>query len=302
MPAPRLTAALVLATGAACALEPDTLLPPLAPGHPIAYVSQGLAFRDDIFLLSADGQSDVNLTLFTAYDSWPAWSPDGAKLAFESNRDEPLLTEIYVLTLATGFVFRLTDDTGHTDAQPAWSPLGDRIAFVSDRDSAGYDIYLVNPNGAGVTRLTSDSTNSTQPAWSPDGTKIAFATDRDGPNGEIYVMDTLGGNLVNLTADPANDLTPVWSPDGTKIAFMSNRDTTGFAIWVMNANGTNPVRVSPTTPPCELPSWRPDGQRIAFDCDADIWIANPDGSGLLQITRTTNQQRSEVMARWKPVP
>jgi len=302
MHVPRLAVALILAAGAACALDPDRLLPPIAPGHPLAYVSQGLAFNDDIFLLSADGASDVNLTLFTAYDSWPSWSPDGAKIAFESNRDEPLFTELYVLTLVGGNVFRLTVDTGFHDAQPAWSPLGNRIAFVSDRDSAGYDIYLITTAGSAITRLTTDSANATQPAWSPDGTKIAFATDRDGPNGEIYVMDTLGGNQVNLTNNPANDLAPAWSPDGTKIAFMSTRDTAGVAIWVMNTNGTNPVRVSPASPPCELPSWTPDSQRIAFDCDSDIWVVNANGTGLVQITRTTNQQRGEVMPRWKPVP
>ena len=302
MPISRLVVASLATLGLACALEPDQVLPPIAPQHPVAYVSQGLAHNDDIFLLSANAQSDVNLTQFTAYDSWPSWSPAGDKIVFESNRDEPLFTELYVLTLVGGNVFRLTVDTGFADAQPAWSPLGDRIAFVSNRDSVAYDIYLVTPNGTSLTRLTNDSTNDVQPAWSPDGTQIAFATDRDGPNGEIYVMDTLGGNQVNLTNHPANDLTPTWSPDGTKIAFGSSRDSTGFSVWVMNANGSSPVRVSPTSPPCELPSWTPDGLRIAFDCDGDIWVANADGTGLQRITRTTNQQRSEVMARWKPVP
>lgn len=298
----RLVVASVVTLGAGCVLEPDNVLPPIAPQHPFAYVSQGLAHNDDIFLLSANGQSDINLTEFTAYDSWPSWSPDGAKIVFESNRDEPLGTELYVLTLVGGNIFRLTNDSGFADAQPAWSPLGNRIAFVTDRDSTGYEIYLVTPNGTNLVRLTTDSTNDVQPAWSPDGAKIAFATDRDGPNGEIYVMDTLGGNLVNVTNNPANDLAPAWSPDGTKIAFMSTRDSTGFSIWVMNANGSSPVRVSPTSPPCELPSWTPDGLRIAFDCDGDIWVVNADATGLQQITRTTNQQRSEVMARWKPVP
>ena len=288
----------------ACQLQPDALLPPRAPGHPVAYVSQGLALSDDIFLLSADASSDVNLTSFTAYDSWPAWSPDGTKLAFESNRDDPRQTEVYVMTLADRTVSRLTDDTGHADAQPAWSPLGNRLAFVSDRDSAGYGIYLMNTNGTTVTRLTTDSANSAQPAWSPDGTRIAFATDRDGPAGvgEIYAMDTTGGNQINLTNNLANDLTPTWSPDGLSLAFMSNRDSATFAVWIMDANGANPRRVSPLILDCGVPSWTPDGLRLAFECDADIWVVNTDGTGFTQITRTTNQQRGESMPRWKPVP
>jgi len=302
MHVPRLAAALVLAAGAACALEPDTVLPPLPPGHPIAYVSRGLAGNDDIFLLSADASTDEDLTLFTAFDSWPSWSPNGTRLAFESNRDDPQHTEVYALTLAGRVVSRLTTDSGFADAQPAWSPLGDRIAFVSDRDSAKYDIYLMRTDGSDVVRLTTEASNETQPAWAPDGSKIAFATDRGGSNGEIYVMDSTGANVVNLTNNPASDLTPAWSPDGLKIAFMSDRDTVGFAIWVMNADGSSPVRVSSSDPPCELPSWTPDGLRLAFDCDADIWVANADGSGLARITRTGNQTRAEVMPRWKPVP
>jgi Tol biopolymer transport system component len=287
---------------AACSLDPERPPGPNPPGHPLAYVSTGLAGADDIFLLSADGSSDEDVTLFTAHDSWPSWSPNGTRFAFESSRDDAGSTEIYALTVAGRVVVRLTDDTGFADAQPAWSPLNDRIAFVSNRDSAGYDIYLMRTDGSDVTRLTTNASNEVQPAWSPDGSKLLFATDRDGASGEIYVMDSTGGNVVNLTNNPASDLTPAWSPDGSKIAFMSNRDTVGFAIWVMDANGSNPVKVSPSDPPCELPSWTPDGLRLAFDCDADIWVANADGSGLVRITRTSNQFRAEGMPRWKPVP
>jgi Tol biopolymer transport system component len=294
----------LLVAVAACSLEPGALLPPRPPGSPLAYVSQGFAGRDDIFLLSADARSDSNLTAATSYESWPAWSPDGTQMAFESNRDDPFHTEIYVLTLGSpgGGAQRLTDDTGFTDAQPTWSPLGNRIAFVTNRDTVSYDIYLMDLSGGNLVRLTPDSSNETQPAWSPDGTQIAFATDRNGPYGEIYVMDTTGANVLRLTDNPASDLLPTWSPDGSKIAFQSDRDSIGFAVWVMNANGSNPVKVSPSNPQCGTPSWAPDGLRLAFDCDSDVWVANADGSGLTQITRTSFQRRYEILPRWQPVP
>lgn len=306
MHVPRLAAALVLAAGAAgaaCALEPDQSLPPLPPGRAIAYISQGIGFRSDIFVLSGDAATDENITLFTAYDFWPAWSPDGSQIAFESNRDDSLKTEVYVVTVATSGLLRLTDDTGFVDGQPAWSPLGDRIAFASDRDSAGTDIYLMDVNGQNLVRLTTDSSNDAQPTWSPTGDRIAFASDRRGGGGtDIYVMDTLGNNVVNLTNNAAVDLAPAWSPDGLKIAFHSDRDPSGFAVWVIDTTGANPLKISPTNPPCELPSWTPDGLRIAYDCDGDIYVANADGSNRVRITRTSTQQRLESMPRWSPVP
>jgi len=299
----RVAAALFVTLGAACALEPDQVLPPLPPGRAIAYVSQGIAFRNDIFILNATATADSNISLHQAYDFWPSWSPDGGQIAFESSRDDSLFTEVYIITLATGALTRLTDDTGFVDGQPAWSPSGTRIAFVSNRDSARSDIYLMDPDGSNVRRLTTDSSNEAQPAWSPDGGRIAFVSDRRGAGGtDIYVMDTLGNNVVNLTNDAAVDLAPAWSPDSQKIAFHSNRDPAGFAVWVMDANGANPVKISPTDPPCELPSWTPDGLRIAYDCDGDIYVSSPDGTNRQQITRTTNQQRLESMPRWKPVP
>jgi tol-pal system beta propeller repeat protein TolB len=299
----RLAAALVLAAGAACALEPDPVLPPLPPGRDIAYVSQGIGFRSDIFVLSGDAASDSNITLYTAYDFWPSWSPDGSQIAFESNRDDSLKTEVYVVTLVTSAVMQLTFDTGFVDGQPAWSPLGDRIAFASDRDSAGTDIYLMDVNGQNIVRLTTDPGNDAQPTWSPTGDRIAFVSDRRGGGGtDVYVMDTLGNNVVNVTNNAAVDLAPAWSPDGLKIAFHSNSDPAGFAVWVIDTTGANPLKISPTNPPCELPSWTPDGLRIAYDCDGDIYIASPDGTNRQRITRTTNVQRLESMPRWKPVP
>lgn len=271
-----------------------------APGGIFAYVSQGLDLRDDIFMLSADGKVDSNLTRNGGVDSWPSWSPDGKRIVFESERAKALNNDLYILTLdGSAATRRITFDTIAQDAQPSWSPLGNRIAFASTRDSAGSDIYLVDTTGANVTRLTTDPQSSVHPAWSPDGSKIAFASNRAG-NGDVFVMDTLGGTVVNLTNNDSQDLTPSWSPDGQKIVFMSDRGGAGFAIWIMNADGSSQAKISASAPPCELPHWQPAGQRVAFDCDGDVFIMNPDGTNRLQITHTGNTTRTEIMARWKP--
>ena len=68
----RLTVVIALAVLAACALEPDPVLPPLPPGRAIAYVSAGIAFRNDVFILNADATVDSNITLSRFYDFWPS--------------------------------------------------------------------------------------------------------------------------------------------------------------------------------------------------------------------------------------
>ena len=74
---------------------------------------------------------------------------------------------------------------------PAWSPDGRRIAFHSKRDG-NPEIYVMNADGSGVTRLTYNGARDLVTAWSPDGRRIAFYSNRDGGNWEIYVMNAAG--------------------------------------------------------------------------------------------------------------
>src|SRR5882672_2828887 len=141
-----------------------------------------------------------------------------------------------------------------------------QLAFVSTADG-NPEIYVINSNGTGSTRLTLHPAADVKPAWSPDGTKIAFQSDRDG-NAEIYVMNADGSNPVRLTNDAAYDAQPAWSPDGAKIAFTSDRDG-NTEIYVMNADGSNPMRLTNDAADAAEPAWSPDGAKIAFTSDRD---------------------------------
>ena len=93
-----------------------------------------------------------------------------------------------------------------------------KIAFVSDRDGNS-EIYSMDADGGGQTRLTEDAGEDHSPAWSPDGQRIAFVSTRDG-NAEIYVMNADGSGQTRLTNNSAGDLAPAWTRDGSQIGFV----------------------------------------------------------------------------------
>jgi Tol biopolymer transport system component len=173
-----------------------------------------------------------------------------------------------------------------------------QLAFSSTVDG-NPEIYVINSNGTGSTRLTLHPGADVKPTWSPDGTKIAFQSNRDG-NSEIYVMNADGSNPVRLTDAAAGNFSPTWSPDGTKIAFTSDGDGNA-EIYVMNADGSNPVRLTNDAAYDAEPAWSPDGTKIAFqsgrDGNAEIYVMNADGSNPV---RLTNHPAADAEPTWSP--
>lgn len=113
-------------------------------------------------------------------------------------------------------------------------PSEPHVVFSSDRDG-NWEIYSMNSDGTGVTRLTDNPAADIAPRWSPDGRQIAFHSGRDG-NFEIYVMNADGSGSRNLTNRPSQESFAHWSPDGTRILFQSDIDG-NFEIYVVNSDG-----------------------------------------------------------------
>jgi Tol biopolymer transport system component len=180
-----------------------------------------------------------------------------------------------------------------------FGPVGP-IAFASIRDS-NLEIYVMNSDGTGQTRLTNNSAQDDSPAWSPDRSKIAFVSDRDG-NNEIYVMSVDGSGQTRLTNKSANDFSPAWSPDGAKIAFASDRDG-NLDIYVMSADGSGQTRLTFSAPAgASDPAWSPDGGKIAFsrtdtDGDTEIYVMAADGTGQTKLTSNTTHDEEPA---WSP--
>jgi len=263
----------------------------------------------DIFVMKADGTEPRNLTADPMSNNYsPAWSPDGTKIAYSSERLGN--TEIYVMDTDGENLVQLTRHRA-TDDSPSWSPDGRKIAFISDRDHlfvvgpgqiGELEIYVMNAEGNNVVRITKTGGWKVQSSWSPDGRKIPFVSEpnRSG-NLEIYVMEANGKNPVPLTRNPGWDADPSWSPDGTKIAFESRRNE-NTDIYTIEADGGNLVRLTKEPAIDKSPSWFPDGRKIAYSSkrneNFEIYVMDADGGNPTNLTQNPALDSNPA---WSPV-
>jgi len=130
---------------------------------------------------------------------------------------------------------KLSADTASA-SDPAFSPDGSRIAFVSLRDGNA-EIYVMNADGSGSTRVTNDPLTDGRPSFTPDGQTIVFHSSRTAGKQQIWSVNVDGTGLTQLTRDSVN-AAPTVSPDGQTIAYVSTRNKDS-EIWLMNRDGSN---------------------------------------------------------------
>jgi WD40 repeat protein len=289
-----LGAGLVLAAGAAFADEKRPLL-----------IVSNRTGNADIFLIDPVTGDARNLTNHPASDTWPAWSPDGARVVFTSDRDGT--DNLYVMDADGGHLRPLTHEkAGTTCRAAAWSPDGSQIAFSRlVGDSA--QLRVVNSDGTAEKTLARDAGH---PTWSPDGKRLAFISTAPAARPQhLCVVGADGGDVRELDAGPC--LFPAWSPDGKRIAYSAV--TSGpLELFVIDADGANRRQLAHLGYMNVWPAWAPDGRSLTVvhheppNNRAVYLQINLDGTRL-EVSPLSGPQCKEIPANagrpaWKPAP
>jgi TolB protein len=177
-----------------------------------------------------------------------------------------------------------------------------KIAFVSNRDG-NYELYMMDYDGAGQTRLTFNKVTDYCPTWSPDGAHIAYTSYQQQTAG-LFILDVYEGKRTAVSLRGEN-FSPAWSPEGKKLAFSSSAEGNA-EIYVADIE-FEPTRVGKIrrltfNPGIDTaPTWSPNGREIAFTSDRggtpQIYIMDVDGSNVRRISMGANWNDSPA---WSP--
>jgi Tol biopolymer transport system component len=257
----------------------------------------------EIFTMNSAGTELVQLTQNAAFDFDPEWSPDGQRIAFESDRD--LFSDIFVMDSDGSGQTNVTNNRAF-DRSATFAPSGERIIFDSNL-SAGVDnptgdteIFSVNLDGTDLAQLTNNTARDFHPDFAPDGRKFAFVSDRTFAPG-IYTMSADGSKQKKSNRGSGVAFaSPGWSPDGSRITFTSDQEG-GSDVYVMRARGAGQQRLTVNGLPTDSgPVFSPDGGQIAFQSNRDgnfeIYAIGPNGEDQINLT---NHPAADLTPDWQ---
>ena len=237
----------------------------------------------------------------TATPTYPAWSPDGASLAFAYQG------RIWTVSVEGGVADQITTGPGY-HSQPSWSPDGRAIAYAADVDT-NFDIYVVDVATSESRRITNHPYLDLRPRWSPDGSRILFTTARDG-SFDLWAFDVAGGFVEAVVADGAHNMAGDWVGESGDIVFVSRRGEAALgsgSLWrwsVATRQAARLIRIE--TNYQAAPVVAPHGGAVAYVTDAsgtnELYLVPSERSqrGIQPVRLTHTATSDEYFPAWSP--
>jgi len=228
----------------------------------IAYVvKQGSRF--ELRVADADGQGAQSILISPEPIISPAWSPDGTHMAYVSFQNKKPI--VFVQSLSASRQPAPVANYRGSNSAPAWSPDGRQLAVVLTKDG-GSQIYLMNPDGSNLRRITFSGAIDTEPFFTRDGQFIYFTSDRGG-SPQIYRMPAGGGEASRVTFDGDYNVSPRISPDGKTLAYIA-RNSGRFQLMAMDLD-TRQAQPLTDGQNDESPSFAPNSRMILYASDVE---------------------------------
>ncbi len=258
------------------------------------------------------------------------FSFDGSRLIYQRTPQEGGCDQIFNLDLATGAQNLVSTGEGRTTCA-YFFPQGDRVLFASTHAESplcpappdmsqgyvwaiypSYDLWVADPDGGNLERLTDTPGYDAEATISPQGDRIIFTSMRDGDL-DLYTMNLDGSDVRRITDRIGYDGGAFFSPDGTQIVWRAHYPEEGsemddyqallaqglirpstLDIWVADADGSNARQVTDNGAANFGPYFHPSGEKIVFSSnmddptgrDFDLYLIGVDGTGLERITYT----------------
>lgn len=202
--------------------------------------------ESDIYMIKLDGLERRRLTNSPGFDGFSAWSPDGRRIAFASDRNSGNW-ELYVMNSDGTEQQRLTNTSKEDEGAPVWSPDGEKIAYVVD-PFGDPTIWVMKADGSGSRRLA----RASWPSWSANGKRIVYTVYSGTGEGRLYVMDAdgsdrraaPGASLIERLSGNADGEEPAVSPDGERIAFAATAGKDNEEIYTVRIDGSRRTRLT----------------------------------------------------------